>query len=162
MPGPRPSSRARLATVGAALVALALLAAACGGGGDDDATDDTATGSTTTVSTSAGEEPTTTATAPLSPPTTRGVPEPVDVDPLPDAMPAVTVLSGEPAYRGVLGQIDPDRYVVAPVALPPAPAPAGVAPLTGLTLDDPAVAERPAILAKIDNTAKGRPQASLT
>ncbi len=72
------------------------------------------------------------------------------------------VISGEPPYRGVLGQIDPDRIVVAPVALPPAPAAPGVAPLTGLPLSDPSRAELPAVLAKIDNTSKGRPQATLS
>ncbi len=73
----------------------------------------------------------------------------------------ITVLSGEPAYRGVLGQLDPDRSIVAPVALPPAPAPDGIAPLTGLPLADPSVADRPALLVKIDNTSKGRPQEAL-
>ncbi len=76
-------------------------------------------------------------------------------------MGAVRVVSGEPTYRGVFGQIDPDRIVVAPVALPPAPAAAGIAPLTGLPLSDPSVAARPALLAKIDNTGKGRPQAGI-
>ena len=71
------------------------------------------------------------------------------------------MLSGEPPYRGILGQIDPERNIVAPVALPPAPAADGIAPLTGLALRDSAVADRPALLVKIDNTSKGLPQEAL-
>lgn len=82
------------------------------------------------------------------------------VEPL-GAVGALTVLSGEPAYRGVLGQVDPDRNIVAAVALPPAPVADGIAPLTGLPLDDASVAARPAIVVKIDNTSKGRPQEAL-
>ena len=74
----------------------------------------------------------------------------------------ITVVSGEPTYRGVFGQIDSSRMVVDPVALPPAPVASGIAPLTGLPLADPSTAGRPAILAKIDNTKKGRPQAGLS
>jgi hypothetical protein len=78
-----------------------------------------------------------------------------------DALGAISVLSGEPPYRGVLGQVDIDRNVVAPVALPPAAAPAGIAPLTGLAPIDRSFADRPAVLVKIDNTNRGRPQEAL-
>ncbi len=160
---PRTGARRSLLPAIPLLIVLALVGAACGGGGDDDGASPQAPPSSAPAAGTDGDgAPTTTTEAALAPPTTRGLPEPVDVDPLPASMPAVTVLSGEPAYRGVLGQLDPDRYVVEPVALPPAPAAPGIAPLTGLALDDPAAAGRPAILAKIDNTAKGRPQASLT
>ena len=71
------------------------------------------------------------------------------------------MLPGEPAYRGVLGQVDIDRNIVAPVALPPAPAADGIAPLTGLPLAEAGVADRPAVLVKIDNTSRGRPQEAL-
>jgi len=146
----------------AILIAVSFVAAACGGGGESDAESST----TTTVAPSTTEPstvvPSTTAPAFVSsPPTTRGLPETVTVDPLPSSMGAKTVVSGEPTYRGVFGQIDPDRVVVAPVALPPGPAAAGIAPLTGLPLADPSVAARPALLAKIDNTGKGRPQAGI-
>ena len=63
---------------------------------------------------------------------------------------------------GVLGQLDADRNIVPAAALRPAAADAGVAPLTGLPLDDPTVADRPAIVAKIDNTDRGRPQEALS
>jgi len=146
----------------ALLLAVALIAAACGAGGAaaDPAESTTVESTSSTVVSSV--EPTTTAAVVVSPPTSRGLPEPVRVDPLPASMRSVTVVSGNPAYRGVLGQIDPDRIVVAPVALPPAPAAEGIAPLTGLPLSDPSVADRPAILAKIDNTPKGRPQAGIS
>lgn len=142
-------------------VVIALLSTACGGG--DEASDQpvsTTSVSTTTLAPPPTEPPTTTA-VPMSPPTSRGLPESVEVKPLPASMGPKTVVSDSPPYRGVFGQIDPDRMVVAPVALPPAPAPAGIAPLTGLPIDDPLAAVRPAILAKIDNTGKGRPQAGL-
>ena len=151
----------RPAALVAFLVALLVVAAACGGGGgdDDDVALDTspldeAADDTTTSSSSS------TTTVAVTPPTTRGPAPVVTVDPV-GALGAMTVLSGEPPYRGILGQIDLDRNVVAPVALPPAPAAEGIAPLTGLALDDPAVAARPAILVKIDNTSKGRPQEAL-
>jgi len=76
-------------------------------------------------------------------------------------MGAITVLKGEPTYRGVFGQIDPDRIVVAPAALPPGSTAPGIAPLTGLPMPDPSTIDRPALLAKIDNTGKGRPQAGI-
>ncbi|NIR37728.1 MAG: DUF3048 domain-containing protein, partial [Actinobacteria bacterium] len=143
------------------LLALSVIAAACGGGGGEEGADGTGQengGSSTTSNPAA----TTSSTPgpPPGPPTTRGPAPEVTVEPI-GAMGGTVVLSGEPAYRGVLGQIDPDRNVVAPVALPPAPAAPGIAPLTGLPLDDPAVAGRPALLVKIDNTAKGRPQEAL-
>lgn len=134
---------------------IGLAAAGCGDDGGSSAT----ASSTTTSSPSSTS---TTTSVAVGPPTSRGLPGPVAVDPLPADIGARNVLNGEPPYRGVLGQIDPARVVVAPVALPPAAVADGVAPLTGLPLDDPAVAERPAILAKIDNTSRGRPQASLS
>jgi len=144
----------------AILLSLTAISAACGGGGDSTTTSTTVT--TAATSPKSAESPTTAASAMvLSPPTSRGLPEPAKVDPLPASMGAITVVSGEPTYRGVLGQIDPDRMVVAPVALPPAPAARGIAPLTGLKLSDASVAARPALLAKIDNTGKGRPQAGI-
>ncbi|MFQ5558550.1 MAG: DUF3048 domain-containing protein, partial [Acidimicrobiales bacterium] len=97
-----------------------------------------------------------------APPTSRGLPAPVEVEPLPESPGALGVLSGEPPYTGNLAQLDPDRFVVQPVALPPAELPEGVAPLTGLESDDPELADRPALLVKLDNTSKGRPQESLT
>jgi len=141
---------------------VALFSAACGGGGGDESSLQSVSTSVAPASSSvlSSVAPTTTVAPPMSPPTSRGLPEPAAVKPLPSSMGSTTVVSGEPPYRGVLGQIDPDRVVVAPVALPPAVL-AGVAPLTGLPLSDSSVAERPAILAKIDNTGKGRPQAGL-
>lgn len=144
------------------LIALSLVSAACGGGGEDKAegqTVDVATPSTAATDSElvAGS---TTSLVPV-PPTTRGVPEPVTVEPIPDPIDPVYVLNGEPAYRGVLGQLEPDRYVVQPVALPPPDLGEGIAPLTGLPVTDPTIAERPAILVKIDNTTKGRPQEAL-
>ena len=50
--------------------------------------------------------------------------------------------------------------VRAPAALPPAPASDGIAPLTGLPMDS-SLSSRPAVLVKIDNTSKGRPQEAL-
>jgi len=75
---------------------------------------------------------------------------------------AISVLSDEPAYTGVLAQLSADRNIVAAVALPPAPGVPGIAPLTGLPLDDAQLALRPAMVAKIDNTEKGRPQEALS
>jgi hypothetical protein len=42
-----------------------------------------------------------------------------------------------------------------------APVPAGIAPLTGLPLADPARASRPALVVKIDNAPKARPQVGM-
>ncbi len=144
------------------LVAVALIAGACGGG-DSNAEEYVTTSTTVAFASTTVPEVSTTTAAPivLSPPTTRGLPEAASVKPLPSAMGRLTVVSGQPTYKGVFGQIDSSRIVVAPVALPPAPAAIGIAPLTGLPLADSAVAQRPAILAKIDNTNKGRPQAGL-
>jgi hypothetical protein len=85
----------------------------------------------------------------------------VTVEPIPDPIEPMFVLNGEPAYRAVLAQLEMDQFVVQPVALPPPDLGPGIAPLTGLPLEDPSVASRPAILVKIDNTTKGRPQESL-
>lgn len=141
-----------------ATILVALLVASCGGGGDDTGapttTGDGGDGGSTTLPPDPGS-------GPSGPPTTRGPAPDLVVEPLTD-LGAVTVISGEPAYRGVLGQVDPDRNIVAAVALPPAAAPPGIASLTGLALDDPTVADRPALVAKIDNTGRGRPQEALT
>lgn len=164
---PQPLTR----LVVALLVGFAVVAAACGGGGDGsddnagDAASDTDAGADdgtddADVDTDDDTAPTTTE-VPLVPPTTRGPAPVLDVEPV-TSIGAITIISDEPAYRGLLGQLDPQRNIVPAVALPPADAPTGVAPLTGLALTDPAIAERPAILAKIDNTDKGRPQAALT
>jgi len=144
----------------AALLVIALLAAACGDG-DGDAEPDA--DASTTTSTEAGADASTSTTEPgveVGPPTTRGPAPVVDVEPV-GSLGSISVLSGEPPYRGVLGQVDPDRNIVAPVALPPDAAADGIAPLTGLPLADPAVADRPAVIVKIDNTNRGRPQEAL-
>jgi len=147
----------------ALFVALALLAGACGGGdGDTDSTEpDDAIADledTAATSTSSGVAPSTTIL--VSPPIARGPAPLVEVDPL-GAVGGVRILSDEPVYTGVFGQIDASRNVVAPVALPPATQAPGVAPLTGLPMT-PADAERPAIIVKLDNTKKGRPQEALS
>jgi len=146
-----------------ALVALAVVAAACGdddGGGEADVAP---TAAPTSGAVAAGDDPTTTtsttATVPAGPPTTRGPAPTLDVQPL-GSVGGITVLSGEPAYRGVLGQVDADRNIVAAVALPPAAAAVGVAPLTGLAVD-PEIIDRAALLVKLDNTSRGRPQEAL-
>src|SRR5688500_2411294 len=41
---------------------------------------------------------------------------------------------------------------------PPAPTPTSGAPLTGLAVTDPAKVARPALIVKLDNAPKGRPQ----
>ncbi|MEZ5245620.1 MAG: DUF3048 domain-containing protein [Acidimicrobiales bacterium] len=150
--------RLRVAAL-ASVAVLSLVAAACGGEDGDDVGPDEI-GSTTTAPAD-GSSTTSTAEPSLGPPTTRGPAPTVTVDPI-GTLGGISVLAGEPAYRGVLGQIDIDRNIVAPVALPPAAAAEGIAPLTGLALDDPAVQTRPAVLVKIDNTSKGRPQEALT
>lgn len=151
-----------------AILALALIAAACGGGGDEDSADETPDDESSAAVDSGDDEDddaddatTTTVDSSLSPPTTRGPAPELEVEPI-GTPGAITVLSGEPAYLGVVGQIDADRNIVAAAALPPAELAAGVAPLTGLPLDDSSLAERPAIVAKIDNTDRGRPQEALS
>ena len=149
---------------------VALIAAGCGGGdgesgaGLDDPAADTDTGADAGADDTddAGDDaaPTTTE-VPLAPPTTRGPAPVLEVEPV-TSIGAITIITDEPAYQGLLGQLDPQRNIVPAAALPPADAPAGIAPLTGLPLGDASIAGRPAILAKIDNTAKGRPQAALT
>ncbi|MEQ8841905.1 MAG: DUF3048 domain-containing protein [Acidimicrobiales bacterium] len=141
----------------AALVLAAVLASSCGD--DGDAADTSADESTTTASST--DTGSTTTTDLVGPPTTRGPAPTVTVEPIGE-LGGIAVLSGEPAYRGVLGQVDIDRNIVAPVALPPeAPAADGIAPLTGLPVADQGIADRPAVLVKIDNTDKGRPQEAL-
>ncbi|MFT5202946.1 MAG: hypothetical protein ACI9C1_002343 [Candidatus Aldehydirespiratoraceae bacterium] len=142
------------------VLAASLLLASCGG---DDGGEETTPEDATTTGASAigGADGSTTQPAEVvGPPTTRGPAPTVSVEPV-GALGGMTVLSGEPLYRGVLGQIDPERNIVAPVALPPATAAAGIAPLTGLAVADPSVLERPAMIVKIDNTNKGRPQEAL-
>ncbi len=149
------------------LLALALVASACGGGGDDDDGGSAAgDGTTTTAAPGDGDDvddtDSTSTTAPaLVPPTTRGPAPTLEVVPI-DGLGSIGVLSGEPAYRGVVGQLDADRNIVGATALPPADLPAGIAPLTGLPLDDASAATRPAIVGKIDNTDRGRPQEALS
>jgi hypothetical protein len=148
------------------LTCLAFFAAACGGGGDDGAIDiddfDVDDAAADDASDADGADTATTSEpvqVPVGPPTTRGPAPLVVVEPV-SGVGSTTPVSGEPPYTGVLGQIDPDRNIVAPVALPPdTPAP-GISPFTGLPID-PAVAGRPAMLVKIDNTDKGRPQEAL-
>ena len=142
----------------ASLVIFCLVGAACGGGGSGES--DAAEPGSTSTTASGSVTSTTSSDSSVGPPTTRGPAPTVIVEPI-DALGAVSVLPGEPPYRGVLGQVDIDRNIVAPVALPPAPAAEGIAPLTGLELTDPALAERPAVLVKIDNTSRGRPQEAL-
>ena len=140
------------------MLPLSLVAVACGDDGGA-----TAPPSTDEVTDFELSETTTTSTTVVpGPPTSRGVPEAVVVEPLPADPGSRTVLSGEPPYTGVLGQVTNERVVVAPAALPPAPAAPGVAPLTGLELADATVAERPAIVVKLDNTSRGRPQEALS
>ena len=148
------------------LVALVLFAAACGGGDSDEAIvteslvviddtdDEPESAAPDTESTTS-----TTVTVPAGPPTTRGPAPVVVVEPL-TGVGSITVFAGEPVYRGVLGQIDPDRNIVSPAALPPDAPAAGISPLTGLPID-PLMADRPAMVVKIDNTEKGRPQEAL-
>lgn len=136
------------------LLIAGLLAASCGGD-DSDATDDV---DTSDDSASDGDDDSD-GDVVAGPPTSRGPAPVVDVEPLGELGERV-VIDGQPPYTGVFGQIDPDRYVVAPVALPPV-AIDGVAPLTGLPAD-PTSADRPALFVKIDNTSSGRPQESLS
>lgn len=81
-------------------------------------------------------------TGPSSPPTAGEPAEPVDLMAL---------------YTGVLGTYTVDQVLTDLPAPMPAPA-AGVAPLTGLA---PAPSPRPAVVVKIDNSLKARPQAGL-
>lgn len=149
------------------LVSLSLLTAACGGGDEEESADpgsdadEAGDDEGSADADDAGSDATATTASTLAPPTTRGPAPVLEVEPVSEVG-SVTVLSGHPAYRGLLGQLDADRNIVQAVALAPAAAPVGVAPLTGLPLADSAVAERPAIVAKIDNTEKGRPQEALT
>jgi DUF3048 family protein len=116
--------------------------------------------SSTSAAVESSSTSSTTSTVPPGPPTSRGQAPDIAVEPV-GGLGGTTVLAGEPAYRGILGQVDPERNIVAAVALPPAPVAPGIAPLTGLPLDDDAVGARPALVVKIDNTSKGRPQESL-
>jgi hypothetical protein len=102
--------------------------------GDDDASEDPS--STTVVSVS------TTARPP---------------DPQRPATPPAPAPDARAAYRGVLGDLGLDDVLaISPVPRPPTMP--GVAPLTGLA---PAPPTRPAVLVKIDNTSKARPQLGL-
>ncbi len=154
--------RLRLLSV---LLILAFAAAACGGGGDasaDELIDDVSVGDDAAGTDDAGASSATSPAEPvLSPPSTRGPAPVVDVEPL-GGIGSISVFSDDPPYTGVLGQLDPDRNIVAPAALPPAASAAGIAPLTGLALIGPSLADRPAIVVKIDNTEKGRPQEAIS
>ena len=146
------------------VVLLSFVVSACGGGDSDESTEDVVEAPTESDQGPVEEPATTVAVETLtviSPPTTRGPAPSLDLEPL-TGISAVTVVSDAPAYLGVLGQIAADRNLVPAVALPPAAAAPGIAPLTGLALEDPSVAQRPAIVAKIDNTEKGRPQEALS
>ena len=159
----RPLRRVRQVLLPALLLVAGGLIAACGGG-DDTANDETFVEETTTTGASVVIDETTTTTEPvaqpLSPPTTRGAAPVLDVVPV-EGFGRITVISGEPPYGGLLAQLDPDRAIVQAAALPPEHAP-GTAPLTGLPLADSSIAGRPALVTKVDNTAKGRPQAALS
>jgi len=159
----RPLRRVRQVLLPALLLVAGGLIAACGGG-DDTANDETFVEETTTTEASVVIDETTTTTEPvaqpLSPPTTRGAAPVLDVVPV-EGFGRITVISGEPPYGGLLAQLDPDRAIVQAAALPPEHAP-GTAPLTGLPLADSSIAGRPALVTKVDNTAKGRPQAALS
>ncbi|NCG22952.1 MAG: DUF3048 domain-containing protein [Actinobacteria bacterium] len=147
------------------LVTFVVFAAACGGGDDDAAIDteelagDDVDDAPESAATDAETTTSTAVTVPVGPPTTRGPAPAVVVEPL-AGVGSITVFSGEPVYRGVLGQIDPDRNIVTPAALPPDTPKPGISPLTGLPID-PLIASRPAMVVKIDNTEKGRPQEAL-
>ena len=100
------------------LLVASLALAGCGGDDSEegapsttapDGEDDLDTTTSSSPSTSATDETT-------GPPTTRGPAPDLVVDPLGNVG-GITVLSGEPPYRGVLGQVDPDRNIVAAVAL---------------------------------------------
>ncbi len=147
------------------LLTLAFVATACGGGDDasaDESADDAvADDAEAGIEDAAASSTTNPVEVVLSPPSTRGPAPVVDVQPL-EGIGSITVFSDDPPYTGVLGQVDPDRNIVAPVALAPAASAPGIAPLTGLALTDPSLADRPAITVKIDNTEKGRPQEAIS
>ncbi|MEM8705375.1 MAG: DUF3048 domain-containing protein [Actinomycetota bacterium] len=164
-PSRRALGAARLLAV---LLCAAIVATACGGGGDDD-TEEAVVDETTTTTEAASAaavdeddddvEPDD-GEIELSPPTVRGPAPTLDVEPV-EGYGLITVISGEPLYGGLIAQLDADRNIVQAVALPPEAVP-GTAPLTGLPLADDAIADRPAIVAKVDNTASGRPQEALS
>lgn len=80
-----------------------------------------------------------------------------------DGKPVTTIAGGgggidpDTVYQGVLGALGPDDVVASAVVAPPVAAP-GVHPLTGQT---GAVVDRPAIVVKVDNGMKARPQTGL-
>lgn len=156
-------------TGAAVLAALSLMAAACGG---ESAPDVAAPSSSTAIAS------TSTTTTELPPTTLAPIDESVPfglsyegIDPLPSSStpstPSTAVrTSPAPAsptagYTGLLGSLTPDQAVVAALAAPPPALPAGIAPLTGLALADPGVANRSAIVVKIDNVSRARPQTGL-
>ncbi|MCP5026826.1 MAG: DUF3048 domain-containing protein [Actinomycetia bacterium] len=151
----------------AVLAVLSLVAAACGGRSSPEVTKGPSSATTPTSSTVA---------TPRTPPTNvdfRGQTIPlglsyrgVDPQPLLDSEPTAVGTSPAPAapsvgYTGLLGSLTPDQVVVAALAAPPPALPAGIAPLTGLPLGDPAAANRSAIVVKIDNVSRARPQTGL-
>ncbi len=101
------------------------------------------TGSDGSPSASIPSPPGTSAAAPRSP------------APRPAAPPADPML----AYQGVLGTLGPDDFV-GPAAPAPAPVAApNTAPLTGMWLES--VPQRAAVVVKVDNSSKARPQVGL-
>lgn len=140
------------------LVSLTLMASACGGGDNEEVAEEPVPSSSITLpATTTPPEP-----EPVpGPPTTRGPAPELVVEPI-GSIGSITVISGDPIYHGVLGQLAADRNVVAAAALPPAPVDDGISPLTGLAFSDPSVANRPAIVAKVDNSSRGRPQSALS
>jgi hypothetical protein len=76
--------------------------------------------------------------------------------------PVTTISPGQPAdpgsiYRGELGVLGADEVVASAVVSAPTVAP-GTQPLTGLAGDAP---NRPALVVKIDNSSRARPQSGL-
>ena len=81
---------------------------------------------------------------------------------IPAGAPVTTISPGRPAdpgsiYRGELGRLDANE-VVAPAVVPAPTAAPGTQPLTGLSGN---VANRPALVVKIDNGSRARPQGGL-
>ncbi|MGI9612522.1 MAG: DUF3048 domain-containing protein [Acidimicrobiales bacterium] len=103
----------------------------------------------------------TTAVAPATSSSGNGA-SPTPTSTRPRGAPVTTISPGPPAdpgsiYRGELGRLDANEVVAAAVA--PAPtAAAGTQPLTGLSGNAP---NRPALVVKIDNSSRARPQGGL-
>ena len=107
--------------------------------------------------------PTTTTPAPaLAPPTvaTTAPAGPVLVPQPRSAPPLSAPELFEALYVGPMGRRGLDEVVVAAATGPPPPVPEGVAPLTGVAAA-PELLARPAVVVKIDNSPRARPQAGL-